>query len=196
MDAATKEKGSPLAENLLGWSHSLRAIGSVDVKRHGELIENDMLTKVAQSLCANPPAKQRTDRHRQRKCWEIFHDTTKRAMTDPEEVLDLHSMSQSTGLSIRTIQRAFQAEFGLSAVEWMRVERLHRVRAELVDGDQATSVMKTATRWGFVHLGRFSKYYRDLFGETPSATLSRRAAIQNNMRKIRFIAPNLSPPDF
>jgi AraC-like DNA-binding protein len=184
IDPLAKEKVLSFSENLHGLSHSLRVIDSVNVKRHGELIENEILTAIAQSLCANPLANRTNDRHRLRKCWEIFNDTTKRTMRDPDEVLDIHSMSQSTGLSIRTIQRAFQAEFGLSSVEWMRVERLHRVRAEFLN--EETSVMKTATRWGFVHLGRFSRYYRELFGESPSVTLSRRAAIQDNVKKIRF----------
>jgi AraC family ethanolamine operon transcriptional activator len=28
-------------------------------------------------------------------------------------------------------------------------------------------------RWGFFHLGRFSQYYRDLFGEHPIEALRR-----------------------
>lgn len=30
-----------------------------------------------------------------------------------------------------------------------------------------------AARWGFTHFGRFSKLYRDRFGESPSVTLTR-----------------------
>jgi hypothetical protein len=31
--------------------------------------------------------------------------------------------------------------------------------------------MRVAQKWGFSHMGRFSKYYTDLFGENPSSTL-------------------------
>ena len=34
-----------------------------------------------------------------------------------------------------------------------------------------TSVMKIAQKWGFAHMGRFSQYYTELFGENPSVTL-------------------------
>jgi AraC family transcriptional regulator, ethanolamine operon transcriptional activator len=30
-----------------------------------------------------------------------------------------------------------------------------------------------AIEWGFLHMGHFSRNYRDLFGETPSETLMR-----------------------
>ena len=141
---------------------------------------------MAQFISGKPLVTQENDHRRFRMCWDVFRDTTRLVKSNPNEVLNLHAMSTATGLSIRTIQRVFQAEFGLSSLEWMRVERLHRVREDLLDERQSTSVMKAATRWGFVHLGRFSKYYRDLFGESPSITISRRTIIQNNMQHMNF----------
>jgi AraC-like DNA-binding protein len=47
---------------------------------------------------------------------------------------------------------------------------LQRVRAELGSG-AAAAVSEAALRGGFEHLGRFARYYRDFFGESPSATL-------------------------
>ena len=38
-----------------------------------------------------------------------------------------------------------------------------------------TTVKEVATRWGFSHLGRFSRDYQRRFGEAPSETLSRGA---------------------
>jgi AraC family ethanolamine operon transcriptional activator len=34
-------------------------------------------------------------------------------------------------------------------------------------------ISEIAAHWGFWHLGMFSSYYKDLFGETPSATARR-----------------------
>ncbi|MGW8882378.1 helix-turn-helix domain-containing protein, partial [Streptomyces mirabilis] len=43
-----------------------------------------------------------------------------------------------------------------------------------VAADPATTkVTDVAARWGFVHPGHFSVYFRRRFGEPPSATLRR-----------------------
>ncbi len=31
--------------------------------------------------------------------------------------------------------------------------------------------MRVTQKWGFKHMGKFSKYYTELFGENPSVTL-------------------------
>jgi AraC family ethanolamine operon transcriptional activator len=103
----------------------------------------------------------------------MLRDTMKLVDEDPSDMLDLRSMSKATGLSPRTLQRTFQAEYGLCPQEWLRVERLNRVRRDLLNASAHTSVTQTATRWGFFHFGRFSQYYRELFGERPSETLAR-----------------------
>ena len=46
--------------------------------------------------------------------------------------------------------------------------RLHGARREIRVGK--SSVTDVAMKWGFSHLGRFSGYYRDTFGELPSQT--------------------------
>ena len=57
---------------------------------------------------------------------------------------------------------------------YLRHLRLHRVRAELADASRvrsAAAVTAAASRWGFMHFGRFAQQYRQLFGEAPSQTL-------------------------
>lgn len=56
---------------------------------------------------------------------------------------------------------------------FLRGIRLQRVRAQLLASDGSVSVSEIARRWGFHHLGRFSAYYRDAFGEVPSRTVQR-----------------------
>jgi AraC family ethanolamine operon transcriptional activator len=48
---------------------------------------------------------------------------------------------------------------------------------------QSVTVTKIATRLGFRELGRFSVEYREMFGESPSATL--RQALREHKRKRR-----------
>ncbi|WP_232667705.1 AraC family transcriptional regulator [Pseudonocardia sp. TRM90224] len=80
--------------------------------------------------------------------------------------------------SLRTIQRLFRTEFGMTPMEYVRELRLDRVRRDLMRirmGDTTETVTDVACRWGFVHLGRFSSYYGSRFGERPSETAGFRA---------------------
>jgi transcriptional regulator GlxA family with amidase domain len=59
-------------------------------------------------------------------------------------------------------------------MSYLREIRLQHVRKDLSAADPTeTTVTEIATRWGFLHPGRFSAQYRERFGEPPSATLRR-----------------------
>lgn len=77
-------------------------------------------------------------------------------------------------LSERTLQYSFNAILGLSPYTYLRYMRLNGVRAALSrpDHDQVT-VTRVASHWHFLHLGRFSKDYQQMFNELPSVTLRR-----------------------
>ena len=62
--------------------------------------------------------------------------------------------------------------FGVGPVTFLRYKRLCTVRSILRESapDQ-TTVSKVALEQGFIELGRFSQYYRAMFGEYPSQTL-------------------------
>ena len=77
------------------------------------------------------------------------------------------------GAPERTLHHAFREHFGLPPVAWLRARRLHRARRQLLAHGPATTVTRTATDWGFDHLGEFALAYRRLFGESPSQTLRR-----------------------
>jgi AraC-like DNA-binding protein len=92
----------------------------------------------------------------------------------PESVWTIAELARTTGVSARTLQTAFAKSGEPPPMTYLRRLRLHRVRAELVDAAQsgsALAVTTVASRWGFVHLGRFAQQYRQLFGESPSQTL-------------------------
>lgn len=84
----------------------------------------------------------------------------------------LDALCAALGTTRRTLRLAFQEHFGVSFGLITRAARLQRVRDELRDG--AASVSDTAFRHGFEHLGRFAGYYREFYGENPSATLRTR----------------------
>lgn len=80
-------------------------------------------------------------------------------------------------VSRRGLHRAFHEVFGIGPVTFLRHKRLCAIYRALRDGSPGkTTVSATALQQGFVELGRFSQYYRTLFGEYPSQTLGLRAA--------------------
>jgi AraC family transcriptional regulator, ethanolamine operon transcriptional activator len=85
----------------------------------------------------------------------------------------LNTLASATGTTPRTLQRMFANAYGITPHEWARCRALHHVRERLeaTDGRKFT-VEGIAKECGFQHMGRFAEYYRGLFGELPSATLS------------------------
>ena len=90
------------------------------------------------------------------------------------ESLTLDGIAAAACVSPRTLEAAFRRRYDQSPLAYARGIRLERVRAALkaaaADGRPA-SVTDTALQHGFVHMGRFSAYYKQRFGCAPSATL-------------------------
>lgn len=94
-----------------------------------------------------------------------------------EEDISLGLLADHAGVSVRTLTAGFRRYRGASPLERLRDIRLDRVRALLLERE-AASVTEAALRLGFNHLGRFAAVYRERFGESPSATITR---VQNMM---------------
>ncbi len=78
------------------------------------------------------------------------------------------------GAPRRTLNYAFQQVLGMGPVTYLRRLRLNQVRRSLRrhgDGDLRIGVTEMALDHGFWHLGRFSSQYRELFGESPHASV-------------------------
>lgn len=83
-------------------------------------------------------------------------------------------ISAAVGVSQRTLEYAFQDAFGLTPLGFIRLRRLHAARRALMEADPAdTTVTRVALAHGFQNPGRFARYFRDSFGEHPSAVLDR-----------------------
>ncbi|MFH8749128.1 AraC family transcriptional regulator [Streptomyces rimosus] len=90
----------------------------------------------------------------------------------PEHPFDTAELAAVARVSVRWLQEGFRRHVGMSPMAYLRDVRLNRVRDELRRaGPGELSVGEVAYRWGFVHLGRFARSYRERFGETPSQTL-------------------------
>jgi AraC family ethanolamine operon transcriptional activator len=86
----------------------------------------------------------------------------------------VHISELTTALRVprRSLQRAFDEVLGISPMRYLRHRRLCEARITLRERtDSNLTVADVAFRQGFSDFGRFSGYYRSLFGENPSDTL-------------------------
>lgn len=85
------------------------------------------------------------------------------------ESIPVGMVASHCGLSVRHLQSLFSDECGLPPMQWLRAQRLQAIRNALQVGG-ARSISETALRFGFTHLGEFSRAYRKAFGETAMQT--------------------------
>jgi len=98
-------------------------------------------------------------------CWNL-------ARREEDRNLTIEDLCAETKASERVLRCAFQEMTGHSPALFLRNHRLHKARRKLLDG--ASAVKEAAYSCGFTEMGRFSGYYRKLFGENPSETLAGR----------------------
>lgn len=55
--------------------------------------------------------------------------------------------------------------------QYFRLRALSKARSTLLAGNRGVRVGESAIEAGFSNLGRFSRLYKDVFGELPSKTL-------------------------
>ncbi|MGR9088420.1 MAG: helix-turn-helix domain-containing protein [Gammaproteobacteria bacterium] len=92
----------------------------------------------------------------------------------PLEDISLPVLCKAAAVSQRTLERAFQDTFDMSARDYLKIRRFHAVRRQLMAASKGeTKIANIAYAHGFYELGRFAVVYTKLFGERPSETLSR-----------------------
>jgi AraC-like DNA-binding protein len=88
--------------------------------------------------------------------------------------LGISKLCAAIGVPERTLRVCCTELLGMSPTRYLLMRRLNSVRAALQHADPTTaSVAEIARRYHFSELGRFAVTYRRIFGEVPSATLSR-----------------------
>jgi AraC-like DNA-binding protein len=88
-----------------------------------------------------------------------------------DQPLSVEMLAEQVGVSVRSLQAGFRKYRDTTPMALLRDLRLEQVNAALKHSQGMTSITDVAFRWGFSHLGRFSKDYRQRFNELPSETL-------------------------
>lgn len=91
----------------------------------------------------------------------------------PEELFNSLQLATAASVSVRQLQKAFLDFTGVTPSAWLKLRRLNAARRDLASAHPRLTVAEVAMRWGFWHLGRFSREYRQLFQELPSQTVAR-----------------------
>ena len=117
------------------------------------------ISHILESPCARPANTSHVRRAR-----TFIHDHV-------AEPYSVHDLIEVAGCSLRSLQMGFQAAFGISPQRYAIRTRLDLAHARLQLASPGDTVAGIAQDAGFAHMGRFSLAYRQVFGQSPSATL-------------------------
>lgn len=95
--------------------------------------------------------------------------------------LTVSELSEQTGVTVKTLYRAFSREFDMGPKRYIHVRRLCGVRQQLLSPDFNNTIADAANSWGFWHMGQFAADYRQHFGELPSDTLGKKKQRSNRI---------------
>jgi AraC-like DNA-binding protein len=116
---------------------------------------------------------------------QIVHACLQHATSVSYHGVTLGDLSATSGVSERRVRDAFRECLHVSPTVYLRVAALLEVRDALLEGSCARdAVTRAATDFGFWHLSRFAGQYRALFGEAPSATVTRARAFRSPSGRI------------
>ena len=98
--------------------------------------------------------------------------------------ISISSLAKQYEVSEQTLQNSFKSLFGFTPKIFLRLLKLNIVHQELQKSTPEQSTVSTiALKWGFKHMGRFSAYYSELFGENPSLTLKNSQANEKGLKE-------------
>lgn len=101
---------------------------------------------------------------------------------------DSKALAHAVGTTERNLQIHFKNVYGFTPGQWARCIALHRIRESLRRPESARfTVEGLAREGGFTHMGRFSRYYAELFGELPSETFRRSSESRLSFWKFTII---------
>jgi len=91
--------------------------------------------------------------------------------TNLHQPITIDEIAKKFEITERTLRNYFQEELGISPKQYLNTIRLQRVRNELKNKKEKVNIEAVARKFGFTHMGQFSKRYKDFFAELPSETL-------------------------
>jgi len=92
------------------------------------------------------------------------------------DAIHMEDICRETRVGVRTLQRCFREYFDINISDYILSVRLQNAHRELVASHRSEiTVSRIALKHGFNHLGRFSIFFRQRYGDYPSKVLALRA---------------------
>ncbi|TPW28320.1 helix-turn-helix transcriptional regulator [Martelella alba] len=151
----------------------------LDRVHDGGTIEIDPSAEILQLMITHCARKPKTSPHPSRPNGHgpIVGRARSYILAKLHEPIRVEEIAAAVGTSKRTLYRAFMEFLGEPPNTYVRRLRLHRIRHDLAsETEAACSIALIANQWGIGEPGRLSGWYRELFGELPSAAVARRRA--------------------
>jgi AraC-like DNA-binding protein len=124
-------------------------------------------------LCARPESVGKSGRLRNP--GRIVRAAEERFAQAGEGPVSLADLCAAAGVSKSGLYVAFKYWCGMPPIAYFQKRRLTRARTKLLRAEhQRGAIKRAALDVGLTELGRFSRDYRRLFGESPSATVNRK----------------------
>ena len=141
--------------------------------------EEEVLTVIMELLSTQTPAKPK------------LTSGEKIALTIRDQVfqhmdgnINISSLAKQYNISEQTLQTSFKTLFGFTPKLFLRLLKINMVHQELYKSNpKQNTVSRVAHKWGFNHMGRFSAYYTELFGENPSLTLKKNMKEEKGLKE-------------
>ena len=89
-------------------------------------------------------------------------------------------------ISLRTLERHFQKNYGMTVSRWMRELRLGKAYESLTQGK---SVKEAAYDHGYKQVSHFSREFKNHFGVSPSLLLTRNSPAERSL-SARQLSPS------
>ena len=88
-----------------------------------------------------------------------------------ENTISIDDLVEISAASARSIYFWFKHFRGTTPMKYILQARLAKVHQALSEPTQTKNVTQIASQWNFSQLGRFAAAYKNVYGESPSATL-------------------------
>jgi len=108
----------------------------------------------------------------------VFQKVREYIFSNPTMDFRMDNLCDYVASCERTLQYAVKSFTGLTPLEYVKAHKMNHVRDELLIKDpQNTTISEVALQYGFLHASQFTIDYKQLFGELPSETFSRKKNI-------------------
>lgn len=87
------------------------------------------------------------------------------------DIPDIDELCRVAGTSRKTLHTVFVEQFGVSPHRYLLLRRLSQIHRALQQADRSETIASICGRFGVWDFGRFSGFYRSIFGMPPSMVL-------------------------